>query len=54
VCFERADLGPFAVARLGRDLVFVMGSASGRDAQWASSSTCARAGAWAAQIAKAP
>jgi hypothetical protein len=54
VCFERSDLGPFAVMHVARDLVFVLGSASGKDAQWASSSTCARAGAWAAQIAKAP
>ena len=54
VCFERSNLGPFAVTHAGRDLVFVAGSATGQGAQWASSSTCARAGAWAAQIIKSP
>jgi hypothetical protein len=54
VCFERSDLGPFAVVHFGHDLAFVAGAASGTDAQWTSASSCARAGAWAAQIAKAP
>jgi hypothetical protein len=54
VCFERSNLGPFAVAHAGRDLVFVAGSATAQGAQWASSSTCARASAWAAQIIKSP
>jgi len=54
VCFERTDLGPFAVLHAGRELVFVAGSASGNEAKWASSSTCARAVAWAARIAKSP
>ncbi len=54
VCFERSDLGPFAVAHVARDLVFVAGSASGGGAKWTSSSTCARANAWVAQISKGP
>jgi hypothetical protein len=54
VCFERSDLGPFAVVHYGHDLAFVAGSASEKDARWTSSSSCARAGAWATLIAKAP
>jgi hypothetical protein len=54
VCFERSDLGPFAVAHAARDLVFVAGSAAGNGAKWVSSSTCARANAWVAQISKGP
>jgi len=49
-CVERPEIGPLLVAKRGRDLVFTMGPA--RTQPWTSASTCARAKAWAAEIAK--
>jgi hypothetical protein len=50
-CRERADRGPFAVARSGADLVFVMGPARTRPGGWASAGDCALAKKWVHELA---
>lgn len=52
VCFDRGDRGPLAIARFGKDLVFVAGPANAATATWKSTGSCALAKAWVAEIAK--
>ena len=52
VCFDRGDRGPFAIARFGKDLVFVAGPANAAAATWKSTGSCALAKTWVAEIAK--
>jgi hypothetical protein len=51
VCRERADRGPLGVARVGTDLVFVMGPASIGTGGWTSAGDCSLARKWAHEIA---
>jgi hypothetical protein len=51
VCFERGERGPLAMARSGKDLVFVAGPARVAGTKWSSSSTCASAKKQALAIA---
>jgi hypothetical protein len=51
VCFERGDRGPFAMARHGADLVFVLGPANTGGASWASAGDCTQSRAWVREIA---
>jgi hypothetical protein len=54
VCHERSDRGPFAVAKAGADLIFVLGPASTAGAQWTSAGDCALARRWTQEIAATP
>jgi hypothetical protein len=54
VCRERAERGPFAVARAGTDLVFVMGPAHTGAGAWGSAGDCALARKWTREIASTP
>ncbi|HVH43530.1 MAG TPA: hypothetical protein VM925_14345 [Labilithrix sp.] len=54
VCFERKELGPFIVARKGRDLVVATGPARADKAAWTSTSSCAQAKKWAGEILATP
>jgi len=53
-CIERAELGPLAIVRSGRDLVILAGPAksAGAGAAWASAGNCALAKKWGAEILK--
>jgi len=53
VCRERADRGPLAVARLGADLVFVMGPARTTPGGWASAGDCELSRKWVRELAAA-
>jgi hypothetical protein len=50
-CRERADRGPLAIARVGADLVFVMGPARTTAGAWASAGDCASTRKWVREIA---
>jgi hypothetical protein len=50
-CRERADRGPIGVARIGADLVFVMGPARTAAGAWTSAGDCNLARQWAHEIA---
>jgi hypothetical protein len=50
ICEERAELGPLAVMKHGRDLVMIAGPAK-TGAKWASAATCREAKVWATEIA---
>jgi hypothetical protein len=54
VCRERADRGPIAVARVGTDLVFVLGPAKMGTGTWQSAGDCALARKWAREIGSSP
>ena len=54
VCFERAERGPFAVARSGADLVLVLGPANTGGASWSSAGDCTLARAWVREIVGGP
>jgi hypothetical protein len=49
-CVERAELGPLAVARRGRDVVIVAGPANVSSRGWTSAARCAKARAWVEEI----
>jgi hypothetical protein len=51
LCIERAELGPLAVARRGRDLIFIAGPANVDKRAWSSAAHCAQARAWVDEIA---
>jgi hypothetical protein len=51
VCIERAEQGPLAIARDGRDLLIVAGPARS-GATWAKTATCAIAKKWIAENTK--
>jgi len=53
-CRERTDRGPMAVARVGTDLVFVLGPARTTTAEWRSTGNCALARKWVREIASVP
>ena len=53
-CFERADRGPFAIARAGKDVVFVAGPATAAAAGWSSAASCALAKTWSSEITRTP
>ena len=53
VCRERADRGPFALARDGADLVFVLGPASTAGGGWKSAGDCKQSRRWVREIASA-
>jgi hypothetical protein len=50
-CRERADRGPFALARVGADVVFVLGPATTAASGWASAGDCALARKWVREVA---
>ncbi len=52
-CRERSDRGPMAMARVGTDLVFVLGPARTTTAEWRSTGNCALARKWVREIAAA-
>jgi hypothetical protein len=52
LCIERAELGPLAIARRGRDLILVAGPAS-VGSRWSSAADCSIAKAWILEIATA-
>jgi hypothetical protein len=54
VCFERADRGPFALARRGADLILVLGPANTSGTSWSSAGDCTLARAWAREVAGGP
>jgi hypothetical protein len=54
VCRERSDRGPMAVARVGADLVFVLGPARTTPGAWRSAADCALARRWIREIAAVP
>ncbi len=54
ICRERADRGPFAIARSGGDMIVVLGPATVAPTGWASAGDCALARAWTREIAAAP
>lgn len=51
VCVERADLGPLAITRSGRDFVLTAGPARTSGA-WGSTGNCAMAKKWSAEVLK--
>ncbi len=53
ICFDRGDRGPFAIARFGKEIVFVAGPANASGPTWKSTGSCAVAKTWAAEIVKA-
>jgi hypothetical protein len=53
VCRERAERGPFALAWVGRDLVFVLGPATTGVSGWASAGDCGLARKWIREVASA-
>lgn len=53
LCIERADLGPIAIARTGRDLVVTAGPTT-TGAKWTSSGSCALARKWTQAILTTP
>lgn len=53
-CFERPDRGPFAIARSGKEIVFVAGPATIAAGTWSSAGTCSLAKTWTAEISKSP
>jgi hypothetical protein len=50
-CRERADRGPLALARIGPELVFVLGPAHAGVGGWSSAGDCALARRWTREIA---
>ena len=54
VCIERKELGPLAIARSVRDLVFVAGPTHAVGEHWANAGSCAGAKTWAEEILARP
>jgi hypothetical protein len=52
-CRERSDRGPLALARVGADIVFVLGPATTSASGWASAGDCALSRKWVREIAAA-
>ena len=52
-CRERGDRGPLALARVGADVVLVLGPASTSASGWASAGDCALSRKWVREIAAA-
>ncbi len=50
VCRERADRGPFALARAGADVVFVLGPVSTSASGWTSAADCAQSRKWVREL----
>jgi hypothetical protein len=50
-CRERSDRGPLALARIGADIVFVLGPATTSASGWASAGDCALSRKWVREIA---
>jgi hypothetical protein len=50
VCLERPGTGPIAMARRGRDIVFLAGPANVATAGWTSAGDCARSKAWMDEV----
>jgi hypothetical protein len=49
-CVQRPETGPLAVARRGRDLLFLAGPANTSPSGWSSAGRCDKAKAWAEEV----